>query len=246
MTNKLSKIYDFLLESKYYNEKFQKLEYKKVFCTHNNVEEKVISLLYSIINTQSQPKINHLSDFFQKIINDKSNKLNTFNQFMAAIGSSHENSYNSLYKNLLNNKGWGKKTSALFTKVIFNIHNNDAFKEFKLWDDTPYNLDGDKLYLPVDAVILDIFKKLGMDKPTFDTINKVLQEHYAPKEMILWDDLWFWGFINQKSSSSGTRETEWNLDKYWAIESFDKTPDIIKAIEFKSKIFRELIVNVKS
>ena len=67
-----------------------------------------------------------------------------------------------------------------------------------------------------------------------------------PNGVRAYNDLWFWGFINQKSSSSGTRETEWNLDKYWAIESFDKTPDIIEAIELKSKIFRELIMNVKS
>jgi hypothetical protein len=39
--------------------------------------------------------------------------------------------------------------------------------------------------------------------------------------MMLWDDLWFWGFITQRTYGK-QRRTEWNPAKFWSQFSHDK------------------------
>lgn len=93
----------------------------------------------------------------------------------------------------------GKKTSALFTKVIFNIHYKKYDKELVFWDDTPQTLNNDKIFLPVDTVIIEIFNQLGMSNPSFDSINKELHKYYSVEEMAIWDDLWFGASLTKKA-----------------------------------------------
>ncbi|WP_424686427.1 hypothetical protein [Halarcobacter ebronensis] len=241
MKNELQPIHNFLLKNESYNKKFQMKEYKKILFPHESIEEKIIALLYSIVNTQSQPKIDPLSDFFRCIVWKKYDSLKSFKSFVRALTDSDDTSYKTLYENLKNNKGWGKKTSALFTKVIFNIHYKKYDKELVFWDDTPQTLNNDKIFLPVDTVIIEIFNQLGMSNPSFDSINKELHKYYSVEEMAIWDDLWFWGFINQKGSGKD-RNIEWNSNKYWALESSDKDPDTLNTIKYKSSVFRQLIL----
>ena len=57
----------------------------------------------------------------------------------------------------------------------------------------------DELYLPVDAVITAIFKQMHPNRTwNFTSINSFVKEHYKRDDIEVWDDLWFWGFFNQK------------------------------------------------
>jgi hypothetical protein len=145
-----------------------------------------------------------------------------------------------IFLKILKRNGWGDKTAALFTKVVFNIHCGQYSKDLEIWDDTPTTLENDRIYLPVDAVIIDVFRRLGLPSPSFKSINKELQKHFAAHKMAIWDDLWFWGFINQKGSGE-TRTNEWNPNKYWALENSNKKRSIIYEIETKSERFRQLV-----
>ena len=111
--------------------------------------------------------------------------------------------------------GWGPKTAALFVKSIFHVHSEMYNKDtnLKIWPKMYQKIeDGDVFRLPVDKVILEIFKAI---KPTytktmnnnrskevqwsFTNINKLLSEYYPnPNDIEIWDDLWFWGFITQR------------------------------------------------
>ena len=103
---------------------------------------------------------------------------------------------------MLGQLGWGNKTSALFTKTIYHLHNGKYGLQNSIWDFAPKSIGkNEKKFPPVDAVIEAIFHCID---PTtiwnFQKINKLLQFNYSSKEMEVWDYLWFRGFINQRGS----------------------------------------------
>lgn len=82
----------------------------------------------------------------------------------------------------------------------------------------------DMLYLPVDAVIRRISREIpsaGLGD-TFDSINSALRKaEYRSEDMLVWDDLWFWGFFSQDSSSK-SRTLGWNAGRFWGQLSAPK------------------------
>jgi hypothetical protein len=159
--------------------------------------------------------------------------LKSFKEFVIKINPNGESNFESVYKGMLNQKGWGPKTSALISKSIFHLHNGQYSEDLKIWNDVPKLIDkSDSFYLPVDAVIIAIFKKLNPDKTwSFSNINSILKEKYNGQEIEIWDDLWFWGFITQNGGEN--RKFEWNENKYWVLKESDK--DKIKIEEIKNK-----------
>ncbi len=250
MTNKtlndsLNRLFIFLQDNRDYNHRVQSISYKTFLEPFETLNDKVYSLLHHIANTQSQPNINKLSDFFQKIYLHR-DKLHTFQSFVELIANKEleSSNYEILYKAMIIQSGWGKKTSALFTKTIYHLHNGKYDGAFKIWDDAPNKIDiNEKIYLPVDAVIEAIFHKLNPEiKWSFDKINKYLQNQYSSEQMEVWDDLWFWGFISQKGSGLD-RDFVWNEQKYWCLLETDKNADVILNIKLKSAKFLLLLEN---
>ena len=208
MQQKLEGIKKFLQENNHYNKELQVKFAFGIIGNHEKSFDKLIALLYDIANTQSQPKMGLLAIFFKDIYKNKDN-INSFDSFVKYLNNgkyNQEKPYESLYKGLKSQKGWGEKTSALFVKSIYNYHyifqQDKERKELKIWSNVPKLNEDDKLYLPVDKVIKAIFNTLSPksnrnNKPkdwSFDDINKTFQE-YSNKKIILFDDLWFWGFI---------------------------------------------------
>jgi hypothetical protein len=147
-----------------------------------------------------------------------------------------------LYLNLKQHNGWGSKTAALFTKIIYQIH-NQYNNEYRIWDDIPIGIQKeDKLYLPVDAVILRIFEELDiLLNNNYKTINFFLHKYFNNKNIEIWDDLWFWGFITQQNNKSKERIIKYNEAKLYALEGINKDKTTIKQIEKKANEFIKLI-----
>jgi hypothetical protein len=243
MNEKLETIFSFLNENRQFNHSLQNRFYKSVISPYNEKNEKVISLLYHIANTQSQPNIDRLASFYRSIF-EETNCLNSMQDFIDKINPNQPKNFNSLYNGMKVQEGWGKKTAALFSKSIFHLHNGNYNSNLKIWDDVPKTItNGDNFYLPVDAVIVTIFKKLdGTKKWNFEKVNNVLKEKYNGEEIEVWDDLWFWGFITQKGSGE-IRNYEWNENKYWALKESDKNPEMINSIKGKAQDFLDLLKN---
>ena len=240
MNDKLSSIYDFLIENREYNYALQEKEYISVLSAHDNKIDKITSLLYNIINSQSQPKMDYVAKFFMFIYEDIQ-KLNSFESFVERVSGKDNGCYIDLYNGLKSKSGWGNKTSSLFTKTIFNLHRNKYDKRLIIWSDAPDKIiENDKIFLPVDAVIVEIFKRIGFKKNDFSSINNVIGNLYNGSDIEVWDDLWFWGFITQKGSGK-KRTIEWNLNKYWSLEHSDKDANTIEIIKEKSEAFMELL-----
>jgi hypothetical protein len=241
--DKINQIYEFLKENNKYNKEFQKHHYCSVSGV-KDTSDKVILLLHNTANTQSQPKIDELGPFHQFIFENKE-RLSSFYDFMKVISGSDtiECSYNNLYKSLLEHNGWGAKTSALFVKSIYQMHNGDYGDEFKIWDDCPtFDNRIDRLYLPVDAVIVEIFRQLGHSTPNYKSINNVLYGlGYNGSEILLWDDLWFWGFFGQRKIPGAGRVMQWNPNKYWCSPNANKDSDYIDAIKVRSEEFIQIL-----
>ena len=75
------------------------------------------------------------------------------------------------------------------------------------WTDI-HKVNDESIRLPVDKVINAVFLHFHVsdDEPShrlkdFKTINKYLLDtcKCEREDMLIWDDLWFWGFITQKS-----------------------------------------------
>lgn len=232
MTDRIEELFKFISSNRKYNKALQERYYRSIILPYKDEKEKIISLLYHIANTQSQPKIDKLAAFYKSIITEE-NSLKSFKEFVIKINPNGESNFESVYKGMLNQKGWGPKTSALISKSIFHLHNGQYSEDLKIWNDVPKLIDkNDSFYLPVDAVIIAIFKKLKPDKTwSFTNINSILKEKYNGQEIEIWDDLWFWGFITQNGGEN--RKFEWNENKYWVLKESDK--DKIKIEEIKNK-----------
>lgn len=245
MKERLSNIFNFLNEHRQFNHSLQDRFYKSVICPYSETAEKVVSLLYHIANTQSQPNIDSLASFYKKIFQDTS-CMTSMEKFIDKINPNQSLSFDSLYNGMKNQDGWGKKTAALFSKSIFHLHNGNYAEDLKLWDDVPKTIkQSDNFFLPVDAVIIAIFKKLdNLSNWDFDKVNQTLKHSYNGQEIEVWDDLWFWGFITQNGSGDN-RTFEWNENKYWALKESDKKSETIKTIKSKAQDFLNLLVNDK-
>ncbi|AXP82733.1 hypothetical protein CJ739_3672 [Mariniflexile rhizosphaerae] len=240
MTDKIEKLFKFISNNRKYNKALQEKYYRSIILPYKNEKEKIISLLYHIANTQSQPKIDKLSEFYRSIITED-NSLKSFQEFIEKINPNGKSNFESVYKGMLNQKGWGPKTSALISKSIFHLHNGKYSENLKIWNDVPKLIDeNDSFYLPVDAVIIAIFKKLDNSiKWDFNKINKTLETKYKGQQIEVWDDLWFWGFITQNGSGDN-RAFEWNENKYWVLKESDKDKMKIEEIKNKCQEFLEI------
>ncbi|GAB3112576.1 hypothetical protein G8770_19220 [Aestuariicella hydrocarbonica] len=239
-TRKLKPLYEFMIANREFNRSLQNRNYKSIINPHVKTEDKVISLLYQIANTQSQPKIDKLVNFYKSLYEDIS-CLNSFSEFIQKLSGQSGNSFSELFIALKKQDGWGDKTSALFVKSIFHLHNGEYDSSLKFWNDVPTKLEGgDSFKLPVDAVIMHIFREIGLDNPTFSKINSLLSKHYESAEIEVWDDLWFWGFITQRGSGIN-RDLIWNENKYWAIENSSKCIIEIAQIKEKASEFINII-----
>jgi hypothetical protein len=243
MKERLEKIFNFLKQNRQFNLSLQARIYHSVIYPYNDTTEKVISLLYHIAKTQSQPKIDSLARFYKSIFEDTS-CMTSMCKFIDKINPKKPLNYESLYKGMIKQNGWGKKTAALFTKSIYQIHNGQYCEKLKIWEDAPNTItDNDNFYLPVDAVIIAIFKKLDSTiNWKFDNVNETIKEIYKGQDIEVWDDLWFWGFITQKGSGKN-RKFEWNENKYWALKESDKNPETISIIKEKAETFLNLLNN---
>lgn len=242
MKESLNNIFDFLIKNRIYNKELQTRYYSGIVKPPNSKAEKIVSLLYHIANTQSLPKIDNLAEFYKKIYGDI-DLLNSFSGFMSVINSNgnEPNNYSGLYGGMKNQKGWGEKTSALFVKSIFHLHNNEYPKELRIWNDAPTDLGkNDDFYLPVDAVIVAIFKEIKPRNWNFKNVNKIIKENYSRKDIEVWDDLWFWGFITQIGTGDG-RKMGWNLNKYWNLRESDKNQKKIAEIKLKAEQFLHIL-----
>ena len=241
MNNKLEHLYSFMNSNRHYNKELQERFYLSVVKPYDSISDKIISLLYSVVNTQSQPRIDKIAAFF-KSIHRNQDSLNSFGNFVDHVNKDKTPNYKNLFHGLRTEAGWGDKTSALFAKTIFHLQNGEYSDELLVWDDAPIHIsEEDDFYLPVDAVIIAIFNRMDSSKNwNFESVNKKIKEKYNPNEIEIWDDLWFWGFITQ-SGSGDSRKHEWNLNKYWALKESDKDADMIKEIHLKSQIFLRIL-----
>lgn len=243
MQDKLKRVFVFLKENRQYNHALQERFYKSIITSPKYVEDKVISLLYHVANTQSQPKINSLAKFYKNLLENKS-CLISMEKFLEKINPNQPLCFNSIYHGMKNQPGLGKKTAALFTKIIYHLHNGQYDEKLKIWQDVPKTIaNNDDFYLPVDSVIIAIFSKLDSSHHwDFNKINRILKQNYSSQDIEIWDDLWFWGFVTQNGTGE-KRIFEWNENKYWVLLESDKNIEMIEAIRGQSQVFLNLVTS---
>lgn len=197
----LLRVYEFLQKNKKYNTSLHLAHYKAVLAPYSHANKRAYALLFDILNTQSQLKLDKAHEFFSDLLARKGH-LNSFTGFIRFLngGVKETISFKKLYELLRESPGWGDKTSALFVKAVYNIHCSFA-KKYAIWNDVPDCLVTVKdFYLPVDEVIKYIFKYLEVPcSYNFKGINNFLAANFSDCNPIIWDELWFWGYITQES-----------------------------------------------
>lgn len=253
---KIEALFDFLRRNHHFNEKIQEGFLKAILASGDTVEERARLLLYRMVNTQSQPKLDLVADFFQSLANNSNSlaNLRAFSDFL----SSHSKNHDCIFEALKAKRGWGPKTAALFVRNLAMIEKNPALKK-RFWNDLEV-LKSEQINLPVDAVILSIFsrlteKDLGLTKSlpnNFKSINNYLIKNlnYSSEDILIWDDLWFWGFITQNSKSDTPRDSNsamqerthaWNAAKYWSIFYAPQDKASVDEIKTQAKEFLKIV-----
>jgi hypothetical protein len=239
MEGKIKELYEFLEKNRKYNKKVQEGFIKSCIAIDGlTTEQKVLNLLYGVVNTQSQPKIDKIGPFFTKMY-QKDSDLTSYKGFLKTLKNESVSS-DSLFELMKSQNGWGSKTAALFVKTIYLIYNDTTYEDYMFWENSiPTNL---KLKLPVDAVITHIFKEYFHDnnyKSDFDGINEFFsKKHTENDDFIIWDELWFWGFITQKIENNKRVSNKFNENKFWCLPYIEKDIDEIKE---KAKEFLNIL-----
>ena len=225
---RLPAIFEFLAKHHQRSLAFQRKEWQDMLGGAGTPYERLCALLHSIVNTQSQPNLDNLAAYWKRLHSQyPGSQQPTLQSFCTFLGVGGKPSLTNLFEGLAAQDGWGNKTAALFVKNVINIHRSNA-KHLYIFSDAKkfvHDISSDEqIYLPVDAVIEHIFFP---DKPLtggrFKSINKILHEFTGgnPEQMLVWDDLWFWGFITQQGDRK-TREMKWNASKFWVLRSHVK------------------------
>jgi hypothetical protein len=240
-------------ENKKFNRELQNANYRSWLESKSEKSEKIRSLFFHSYRSQSQPKLDPFSLQIARIyeLRVSANKIHTaigLRDFLLGLadaqGISKVSKSNtkvremkpSIFHSLRRLKGWGPKISALFVKSLAQIHLDRENEGLRFLNDA--TIDGfAPIHLPVDAVIAHIFnshlKESG--QVNFKSINAALRELYkSESDMIIWDDLWFWGFITQGSfgkrrlkiqttktitNAKYVRKSGINMPKFWSIEN---------------------------
>lgn len=240
--NKLSQIYIFLKQNKKYNSSLQFNYYQRLLSPHSKKKDKVFTLLYNVANSQKAPKMDMLTELYKKIYETK-DATTSMRSFISCMGTNNRGDFSDLYYNLIDQKGIGPKTAALFCKCIYQIHNNKRFSRFEFWADSKKRkISNGQIFLPVDRVIISIFNRLD---PTiswdYKKINAIINNKYTSTQIVLWDDLWFWGYLSQNSQNNDTQiKYEWNEAKYWGLPDANKNPRNIEKIKSICEKFIQL------
>lgn len=240
MKNRLKSIFEFLKENQEYNTKVQTGFYQETLIPYNSSQDKIKSLFWKVQATQSRPRLANVGRFWQEI---ESRDVSSFKSLLLSLGGNIQSiSYYSLFQSLVKQPSWGNKTAALFTRSLYHIHADKRYNHLFFLDDAPKILSkGDRLMLPVDIVISNIFTSLfDISISSFDKINDLIMKEYHREEVALWDDLWFWGFITQKGSG-GNRQFSWNEQKYWSLLHTPKDEKSISSVRRKALVFIDLI-----
>jgi hypothetical protein len=254
MENELNNIFQFLRSNAGYNQAVRELEYQKAVAGCSGVSSKVIGLVYFVLGTRAFPNLENQMAFLQKLGNAYS--LQTMEEFMAMLiemeprlqftevcnthGAPARVNYKTLYLCLQEQKGWGDKTAALFCKIIYDIHAN--YPEMAFWPDAPIEIeDNDELYLPVDAVIKFIMRWLDNGQEwNFINTNDLIKSLWSKDDLLLWDDLWFWGFITQRGSGP-TRQLAVNPGKIWSLQAIQKDEESLQALLERAEEFVQFL-----
>lgn len=248
----LDPLFRFLSNHRMHNQTTQLNFFKPFIHSKNSIFEKTAQLLYGVVITQSQPKIDYMGHFFEQFHERFYGEELNYQELCAYFGDkSTSSNFESLFNALKGQEGWGAKTSALFVRNIYVSHVGYG-SEYKFLPGAPSEIaSNDRLYLPVDAVIRDAFSLFYDIKGSyFYKINHVLQKAYTPEEMEIWDDLWFWGFFGSKIDTNelheGKRKRQrvfggFNKNKYWAHQYTEKDSEVIIEVETLMKKFKNIL-----
>lgn len=242
MKERITQLFQFLEVNRKYNIDFQKRHHEATFSHCKSKGDKIYSLLHSTFYTQSRPKLDKAKIFFKEFYKNR-NEIDSFKGFCNYLEvEDTDKPFLDLFKSLKNNDGWGDKTSALLIKNVYQLHYLPELKGLSLWEDVPSLKQEDWLHLPVDVVIMDIFKRFDLSLNTFKKINRYLQKNNFPNTDT-WDDLWFWGYFTQNAEDKSQllRSIGFNEGKYWLELHTPKDSESINDITNKSNQFIELL-----
>ncbi|MEY4507115.1 MAG: hypothetical protein RL297_1693 [Pseudomonadota bacterium] len=241
VSKKIERVFEFLKEHHHFNQDIQYGYVKQTLNACSAPRERMRLLLDRAVNSQSRPKLDEVANFWRSV-HERHENLDSFGGFLTFVD---RKAHSDLATALAKQSGWGPKTSALFVRNLW-LAGEESDLASLIWSDL--DLAGERLYLPVDTVIQNIFSQIDKRKKWgFHSINNLLQEElkYSPQEMLVWDDLWFWGFITQRSEPESKQRTfEWNEAKYWSIFTAPREKITIRKVKALSTRFLNLTQKV--
>lgn len=229
---RLRETFEFLSKHTRHNRQVQLTAYREWLLPYpDDTAGKLKSILQHIWNTQSQPKMDTVLPTWASFHDNRKvfSGVQTMDDLATAI--SHlvpegacpnveaDGAYplDKIWFCLNETAGFGKKTAALFVKAVVDIHTLDKCEDIRFLNNFEIR-KGESIRIPVDTVIIEIFRKITGVRLSFSDINDLIFDdlNYNAMSATTWDELWFWGFITQRNVN-GAREFEVNEAKFWSI-----------------------------
>ncbi|WP_157755114.1 hypothetical protein [Variovorax boronicumulans] len=217
----------FLEANAKWNAEFQRKEFRRYLRPESTHSQRLVSLLQEISLTQQEPNLEKLAEFWKialKLEDRAPLSLLQLVRFFHRSGKpegkivAKRTPWHRLYSALKKSPGWGEKTAALFVRACILIHRDDSPEGKRLHfladgiKQAANFQTGERIHLPVDAVIKEVFgfAELPVMPRSFSKINTYLRDtvRCTPDQVLLWDDLWFWGFLTQRVNKGKKKRKE--------------------------------------
>lgn len=229
---KLCRIFAFLKDNEGYNRKVQFASHQEWLLPYQGDRYKLLkSLLQHIWNTQSQTKMDVVFETWNRLHENRVlfGAIQTTADLAAAVSNlvppdarskgtiTDTQPLDRIWRDLKATPGFGDKTAALFVKSIVDTHTHPEYTHLRFLTDFSIAED-DLVRIPVDKVIIAVFERVTGKSLNFVTINDLIFDEFGYKayHASTWDELWFWGFITQKTDENG-RHVTLNEPKFWSI-----------------------------
>lgn len=243
---KFEQLIGFLVNHKGVNERYQVNMLQKSLAGFDNSEDKIRYIILDCMNSSSQPNLTNIGETMEELNEDGS--------LINRIIEGKVGSYESAFKELDDMDGIGKKIAALILRNIHYAFKYDLLKVNK----SKWAIEESSLKIAIDVVICEAINKCVLlpesSKPRFeanndfDFLNDILKA-YLPegKNLVLFEDLWFWVYFNQTVLTKETKEKvrihcKLNTAKVHA-EKWINPKELLHILEEPSIKFRAILTN---
>lgn len=203
------------------------------------------------MNSSSNPSLSQIGstikslyNFYDKLEYQRNSRKVPFIEIIGEVTGTDIDTMESLHNAMKNLSGVGDKISALILRNLYYAISHEVIHVSK-WPN-----DYSNLKVAVDIVICESLNRLLQlensayrfePSKDFGFLNEIFKKILTKNEaLLMFEDLWFWGYYNQHTIDKIRKHNCLNYDKIYA-EQWVQPKELLQVLLDKSEEYRRII-----